>query len=131
MRASGIRGVSRAKSPRTTIPAPGVHRPHDLVGRAFTAPAPNRLWAADITYIRSFSGWVSAAFVLDVFSRPIVGWQVSTSLRTDLALDALEMGICSRTRHGADLSSLVHHSDRGVQLPRDPVHRTPGGRWRG
>jgi putative transposase len=101
MRASGIRGVSRAKSPRTTIPAPAVHRPPDLVGRAFTAPAPNRLWVADITYIRSFSGWVYAAFVLDVFSRRIVGWQVSMSLRTDLALDALEMGIWSRTREGA------------------------------
>ena len=115
MRASGIGGVRRAKSPRTTIPAPAVHRPPDLVGRAFTAPAPNRLWVADITYIRSFSGWVYAAFVLDVFSRRIVGWQVSTSLRTDLALDALEMGIWSRTRQGADLTNLVHHSDRGVQ----------------
>ncbi|MGZ4521656.1 MAG: DDE-type integrase/transposase/recombinase [Mycobacteriaceae bacterium] len=125
-RASGIRRVSRAKSPRTTIPAPAIHRPPDLVGRAFTAPAPNRLWVADITDIRSFSGWVYAAFVLDVFSRRIVGWQVSTSLRTDLALDALEMGIWSRTRQGADLTNLVHHSDRGVQgeFNRSSQHRS-------
>jgi putative transposase len=116
MRARGVGGVSWAKSPRTTIPAPAVHRPQDLVGRAFTAPAPNRLWVADITDIRSFSGWVNAAFVLDVFSRRIVGWQVSTSLRTDLALDALEIGICSRARQGADLTNLVHHSDRGVAM---------------
>jgi putative transposase len=115
MRASGIRGISRAKSPRTTIPAPAVQRPQDLVRRSFTAPAPDCLWVADITYNRTFSGWVYAAFVLDVFSRRIVGWQVSTSLRTDLALDALEMGIWSRTRQGAGLSNLVHHSDRDVQ----------------
>lgn len=70
---------------------------------------------ADITYVRSFAGWVYAAFVIDVFSRRVVGWQVSTSLYTELALEALEMGIWSRTREGADLTGLVHHSDRGVQ----------------
>jgi Integrase core domain len=85
------------------------------VQRAFTAAAPNRLWVADITYVRTFSGWVYAAFVLDVFSRRIVGWQLSTSLYTDLALDALNMGIWVRQRDGADLSELIHHSDRGVQ----------------
>src|SRR5690606_1237463 len=77
--------------------------------------APNCLWVADITYIRTFSGWVYAAFVLDVFSRRIVGWQVSTSLHTNLALDALEMGIWARKRAGQDISGLVHHSDLGVQ----------------
>src|SRR5690606_12708104 len=66
-------------------------------------------------YVRTFARWVYAAFVTDVFSRRIVGWQLSTSLRTDLALDALEMGIWSRTRTGRDLSRLIHHSDRGVQ----------------
>ena len=115
MKAADLKGISRSKSPRTTIPgkAPD-HRP-DLVKRAFTADAPDRLWVADITYLRTFSGWVYAAFVLDVFSRRIVGWQLSTSLRTDLALDALEMGLWTRRHAGADVSSLVHHSDRGVQ----------------
>ena len=115
MRREGLRGVSRRKGPRTTIPGVPAHRPEDLVSRAFTATAPNCLWVADITYVRTFAGWVYAAFVTDVFSRRVVGWQLSTSLRTDLALDALEMGIWSRTREGADLSQLIHHSDRGVQ----------------
>ncbi len=115
MKAADLKGVSRSKSPRTTVTgkAPD-HRP-DLVKRAFTADAPDRLWVADITYLRTFSGWVYAAFVLDVFSRRIVGWQLSTSLRTDLALDALEMGLWTRHHAGVDVSSLVHHSDRGVQ----------------
>ncbi|MGG5754107.1 IS3 family transposase [Zafaria sp. Z1313] len=115
MRAEGLRGVSRAKGPRTTKPAPETGRPADLVERRFSAEAQDRLWVADITCVRTFAGWVYAAFVLDVFSRRIVGWQVSTSLYTELALDALEMGIWSRSRDGADLSGLVHHSDRGVQ----------------
>lgn len=115
MRQMGLRGLRRGKRPRTTISdnqGPGVG---DLVGRTFRAKAPNCLWVADITYIRTFSGWVYAAFVLDVFSRRIVGWQVSTSLHTNLALDALEMGIWARKRAGQDISGLVHHSDRGVQ----------------
>jgi putative transposase len=115
MRAEGLRGISRAKGPRTTRPAPEAARPEDLVERRFSAEAPNRLWVADITYVRTFAGWVYAAFVLDVFSRRIVGWQVATSLYTELALDALQMGIWARTKAGADLAGLVHHSDRGVQ----------------
>ncbi|WP_253259548.1 IS3 family transposase [Subtercola boreus] len=115
MRREGLRGVRRSKGPRTTIPGPLVDRPGDLVERRFTAPAPDCLWVADITYIRTFSGWVYAAFVTDVFSRRVVGWQLSTSLHTDLALDALEMGIWTRQRAGRDLSQLIHHSDRGVQ----------------
>ena len=67
------------------------------------------------TYVRTFAGWVYCAFILDVFSRRVVGWQASTSLRTDLALDALEMGLWTRRRDGHNVSSLVHHSDRGVQ----------------
>lgn len=116
MRGAGLRGVVRTKAPQTTRPAPreGDVRP-DLVDRRFAAAAPNRLWVADITYVRTFSGWVYAAFVLDVFSRRIVGWQVSKSLRTDLALDALNMGLWLRRREGADLKQLIHHSDRGVQ----------------
>jgi putative transposase len=115
MRTAGLRGVIRTKSPRTTRPAPETGRPADLVQRQFTATAPNQLWVADITYIRTFSGWVYAAFVIDVYSRMIVGWQVATSLYTDLALDALEMAIWRRRHTGADLTGLTHHSDRGVQ----------------
>jgi putative transposase len=115
MRREGLRGVSRKKGPRTTVPGSPARRPADLVARAFTADAPDCLWVADITYVRTFTGWVYAAFVTDVFSRRVVGWQLSTSLRTDLALDALEMGIWSRTREDRDLSRLIHHSDRGVQ----------------
>jgi putative transposase len=115
MKAAGLHGISRLKTPRTTRPAKGVDDRPDLVERAFTADAPNRLWVADITYVRCFAGWVYVAFVLDVFSRRVVGWQVSTSLRTDLALDALNMGLWSRARDGQDTSDLVHHSDRGVQ----------------
>ena len=115
MRAAGLRGVIRAKSPRTTRPAPETARPADLVKRQFTAQRPNQLWVADITYVRTFSGWAYAAFVIDVFSRMVVGWQVATSLYTDLALDALEMAVWRRRHAGGDLSGLVHHSDRGVQ----------------
>jgi putative transposase len=115
MKAVGLQGISRLKTPRTTRPVKGVDDRPDLVGRAFTADAPNRLWVADITYVRCFSGWVYVSFVQDVFSRRIVGWQVSTSLRTDLALDALNMGLWTRDRDGQDTSRLVHHSDRGVQ----------------
>jgi putative transposase len=116
MRAAGLRGVVRTKVPQTTRPAArdGDARP-DLVERDFAAAAPNRLWVADITYVRTFRGWVYAAFVLDVFSRRIVGWQVANNLRTDLALDALNMGLWLRRREGADLKQLIHHSDRGVQ----------------
>ena len=115
MRILGLRGISRAKGPRTTVAGLGPDTRPDLVEREFTATAPNQLWVADITYVRTFAGWAYAAFVIDVFSRRVVGWQCSTSLRTDLALDALEMGIWTRERAGADLSNLVHHSDRGVQ----------------
>ena len=115
MRILGLRGISRAKGPRTTVAGLGPDTRPDLVEREFTATAPNQLWVADITYDRTFAGWAYAAFVIDVFSRRVVGWQCSTSLRTDLALDALEMGIWTRERAGADLSNLVHHSDRGVQ----------------
>ena len=116
MRADGLRGITREKTTRTTT-AQGAEteRPGDLVEREFVADAPNTLWVADITYIRTHAGWVYAAFVLDVFSRYVVGWQVSTSLRTDLALDALDMGLWARRRAGQDVTDLTHHPDRGVQ----------------
>ncbi|TXQ22599.1 DDE-type integrase/transposase/recombinase, partial [Escherichia coli] len=75
--------------------------------RAFTSTAPNQLWVADLTYMRTHAGWAYAAFVLDVFSRRVVGWQVSTSLRTDLALDALDMGLWERRRAGQDITGLI------------------------
>ena len=114
MRINGLRGVSKAKAPRTTIPA-GAPTPEDKVNRQFTAQAPDRLWVADITYVRTFAGWVYAAFILDMCTRMIVGWQLSTSLHTRLALDALDMAIWSRRRQDRDLSALIHHSDKGVQ----------------
>lgn len=110
----GLAGVVRGKVKRTTVPAEVSARPGDLVERRFTAPAPNRLWVADLTYVATWSGFCYVAFVIDAYSRRIVGWRVSTSLRADLALDALEMAIWSRG--GADLDGLVHHSDRGVQF---------------
>lgn len=112
MREMGLRGVVRSKRARTTIPDEMAVRPADLVDRKFTAPRPNQLWVADITYVPTWSGFVYVAFVIDVYSRFIVGWQASTSLRTDLALDALEMAVWQR--QGA-VDGLIHHSDRGSQ----------------
>jgi putative transposase len=114
MKELGIAGASaRRKRPRTTVPDAASQRPADLLRRDFTAPAPNRRWVADITYVDTFSGFVYTAFVTDLFSRNIVGWQVADHLRAGLALDALEMAIWSRSEHIGD--GLVHHSDRGVQ----------------
>ena len=111
----GIAGASAGrKRPRTTVPAgPGHERPSDLLERDFSAPAPNRRWVADITYVDTVAGFVYTAFILDLFSRKIVGWQVSGTLRAELALDALEMALWAR---GEQMDGqLVHHSDRGVQ----------------
>ena len=115
MRDLGIQGAVRGKPKRTTIPDDAAARPADLVDRQFTAATPNRLWVADLTYVRTWSGFVYVSFVTDVFSRRIVGWQASRSLRTDLALHALEQALWERNRTGADLDGLIHHSDRGVQ----------------
>src|SRR5699024_2791876 len=115
MKQAGLRGIARTKGPRTTVGSTAPDMRPDLVERAVTAEAPNRLWVADITYIRTFAGWVYAAFVIDVFSRRVVGRQVSRSLHTDLALDALEMAVWNRQHVGRRIDGLVHHSDRGVQ----------------
>ena len=97
MRELGIRGASPGrKRPPTTLPGDPAGRPSDLLERCFDAAAPNRRWVADITYVRTFSGWVYTAFVMDLFARRIVGWQVADHLRSDLALDALEMAVWSR-----------------------------------
>ena len=116
MRDMGLSGARRGKTwTATTDSSHGFGRPEDLVERGFSAPGPNRLWVADITYVKTHSGWVYVAFVIDVYSRMVLGWQASRSLRSDLALDALEMAIWNRQRAGIDISGLVHHSDRGVQ----------------
>ncbi len=114
MRQQGIRGATRGRKVFTTTPADDVtERPTDLVQRNFSAPAPNRLWLCDITYVKTHSGTVYVSFVIDCFARMIVGWQASRSLRTDLCLDALEQAIWARKDEGLD--ELVHHSDRGSQ----------------
>jgi putative transposase len=113
MRVLGIRGVVRGGKRRTTIPGEADQRPADLVNRAFTASAPNRLWVADLTYVPTWAGYCYAAFIIDAYSRAIVGWRVATTLRATLALDALEMAIWARQDAGLD--QLVHHSDRGGQ----------------
>ena len=112
MRQEGLVGVVRGQTKRTTIPDENAARPADLVDRSFGAEGPNRLWVADITYVATWSGFVYAAFVVDAFSRFIVGWRVSTSLTTGLALDALEQALWARR---PDSGHLVHHSDRGSQ----------------
>ncbi len=111
----GLQGCRRGRtSVRTTISDDTLDRPNDLVKRRFKASAPNRLWLADLTYVRTSTGWVYVAFIVDVYSRMIVGWQASRSLRTDLAIDALQMAIYNRGRTDS-LQGLIHHSDRGVQ----------------
>jgi putative transposase len=114
MKELGIAGASaRRRRPRTTVPDAAGQRPADLLTRDFTAPAPNRRWVADITYTDTACGFTYTAFVTDLFSRKIVGWQVADHLRAGLALDALEMAIFSRKDQIS--GELVHHSDRGVQ----------------
>ena len=111
MRKLGLVGALRGRRFKTTVPDPSATRPADLVHRAFVATRPNALWVADLTYVATWKGFVYVAFVIDVFARMIVGWRVSTSLRTDLALDALEQALYARPTN----QGLVHHSDRGVQ----------------
>ena len=114
MREMGLAGAVRGRAwKRTTTPDTTAVRPADLVDRQFTAAAPNRLWVADLTYVATWAGFVYVAFIIDAYGRRIVGWRASTSLRTDLALDALEQALFDRSH--ADLGGLVHHSDRGGQ----------------
>ena len=114
MRRLGLAGVVRGRTFKvTTIPDAAMTRPPDLVTRQFTAAHPNQLWVADLTYVATWRGFVYVAFVIDVFARRIVGWRVSNSLRSDLALDALEQALYERRRAAA--GPLVHHSDRGGQ----------------
>jgi putative transposase len=114
MRQNGIQGAKRRSKPWiTTIPDPDGARSPDLVERDFTAEQPNRLWVADFTYLRCHQGLVFFSFVIDVFSRKVVGWQFASHMRTGLVLDALDMALSTRSPDELDL--LVHHSDRGSQ----------------
>jgi len=112
MRAHGIEGVVRGRKRKTTVADPAASRPADLVNRRFIADRPDALWVADITYVDTWDGWVYVAFVTDVYSRKIIGWKLDAHLRTDLALDALEMAIHQRKPVPG---TLIHHSDRGCQ----------------
>lgn len=111
MREMGLTGAVRGKARRTTVSDDTAEQPADLVERNFKAPVPNRLWVADLTYVRTRSGFAYVAFIVDVFSRYIVGWRASHSLHSGLALAALEQALWARDPHGG----LIHHSDRGVQ----------------
>jgi putative transposase len=114
MRAEGIQGAKRRGKPwRTTRPDPTARRRPDLVQRDFTASGPDELWVADLSYLRCWEGLVFFAFVIDAFSRRVVGWQLAPHMRTTLVLDALRMALGTRAP-GADVA-LVHHSDRGSQ----------------
>lgn len=112
----GLSGVVRGKRHRTTVPAEKAERPVDLLDRDFTAPAPNRKWVADFTYVLTWSGVVYVAFVIDCFSRRIVGWKADRTMQTSLVLDTLEMAIWSRERQGLPIGQqLIHHHDNGSQ----------------
>jgi putative transposase len=116
MRELGLAGARRGKRHRTTVPDPAAARPADLVGRRFSPPAPDRLWVADFTYVATWSAMVYVAFVIDAYSRQILGWRAATTMRTALVLDALEQAIWTRQRGGsASLAGLVHHHDAGSQ----------------
>jgi putative transposase len=116
MREQGWAGALRGRQHRTTIAAQDDPRPADLVDRDFTATAPNQLWVADFTYVATWAGTVYVAFVVDVFSRRVVGWRAATQMTTDLVLDTVEMAIWSRACDGAtNLAGLVHHTDAGSQ----------------
>lgn len=113
MRAEGIEGVRRTKRVRTTRPVPGVARHPDLVGRQFTAEAPNQLWVTDLTYVPTWAGIAYVCFIVDACSRIIVGWRVASHMRTSMVLDAIEMARWSR---GTILAGLRCHSDAGSQF---------------
>ena len=112
----GLTGAMRGKTRRTTIADPTAPRPADLVGRHFAAPAPNRLWVADLTYVSTWSGFAYVAFVTDAYARRILGWRVAATMTTAMVLDSIEQAIWTRQREGIfDLKDVVHHTDRGSQ----------------
>jgi putative transposase len=130
MRKAGLQGAIRGKKRRTTIPDGQADRARDLVDRDFKAPAPNRLWVADITHVATWSGVAYVAFAIDAFSRRIVGWKADTTMKTSLVLDTLEMALWARGHHGQPVGEgLVVHSDAGSQggLNWSSQHVDPGG----
>ncbi len=123
MAAHGIRGAKRRGKPwRTTTPDPEARRRPDLVNRDFTASGPNELWVADFSYLRCWEGLVFFSFVIDVFSRKVVGWQFAAHMRTTLVLDALRMALSTRER--VKEVRLIHHSDRGSQYLSEDYTQT-------
>ena len=112
MQDQGLQGVIRGKKVKTTFPDPAAPNPHDLVNRNFTADRPNQLWVADFTFVSTWQGFAYVAFIVDVFSRFIVGWRVSRHMRTDFVLDALEQALYARQ---PEKHRLIHHSDKGSQ----------------
>ncbi len=140
MRRQGLRGVMRGKVVRTTVSDGKAPCPMDKVNRQFKADRPNPLWVSDFTYVSTWQGWLYVAFVIDVFARRIVGWKVSSSMRTDFVLDALEQALYARQPERDN--GLVHHSDRGSQYVsiryterlaeavRGKYRRTPMRCWR-
>jgi putative transposase len=120
MRRMGLQGAVRGRRFKTTIGDEAAVRPLDLVERNFTATRPNQLWVADLTYVATWRGFVYVAFVIDTFARRIVGWRASSSLRSDLALDALEQAICARPV--GETEGLIHHSCQRSPHSRHHVH---------
>jgi putative transposase len=112
MRQLGLKGVIRGKAVKTTVPDKTAACPLDKVQRQFRAPAPNRLWLSDFTYVSTWQGFAYVAFIIDAFARRIVGWRVSRNARADFVLDALEQALHARQ---PVKSGLIHHSDRGSQ----------------
>jgi putative transposase len=131
MRELGLQGARRGRKVRTTVADPAATRPADLVRRQFSPPAPDRLWVADYTYVPTWAGMVYVAFVIDAYSRRILGWRAARSMKTALVLDALEQALWTRRRDGrGDLAGLVHHTDAGspnIRLLPSPSGSPPPG----
>ena len=126
MRDLGLRGARRGKKVCTTVADPAAARPADLVRRQFSPAAPDRLWVAGYTYVPTWAGMVYVAFVIDAYSRRVLGWRAATSMKTALVLDALEQALWTRRRDGrGNLAGLIHHTDAGSQgeFNRSSQHR--------
>src|SRR5262249_49464100 len=118
MRSLGLQGAVRGGRRRTTMSRDQTDYPADLVKRQFAAIRPNQLWVADFTYVATWARFVYVAFVIDVFSRRIIGWRVARSTHTDLVLDALDQALWARS----DSKGVIHHSDRGWGVSLDSLH---------
>ncbi len=131
MRTLGLSGVRRDKGVRTTIPAKDGIRAGDLLDRDFTAPAPDRTWVTDFTYVRTWAGFTYVAFIVDVYAQRIVAWHAATNKQTDLVMIPLRMALWQRGREGhpTEPGELIHHSDAGSQggFNRSSQHLDHGG----